>query len=413
MRITVNAFLLLLALTVTLGAATQTAPGTPTIDPQAQKVLRRAIDYYAKLECMRVTVSQVGIVQIGSKKQTIRVLTNVQLKRPNKAFVMIRRNKQTVLVRCDGEKFYLYFPKKKEYIERDAPANLADIAKMKDLSVLGPGGLGLVLFGLLGSDAYNEALRGVTALKYAGLEKIDGVACHHLIFSQRGMDLDAWFADGEDALLYRVSLDMSRMLKELAKKRPNLAGAKMTRVAHYRQWSTGSLPDSRFTFKPPASAKKVDAFTRTRPGGRAGVGAVAPDFSLKLLDGGSMKLSQHKGKDIVMLDFWATWCGPCRRALPIVAEIAKEYEGKGVVVYAVNQRESPAAIRRFLKDAKVEINVALDSDGAVGDRYGVEGIPTTVIIDKTGTVRRVHSGYSPSMKAGLKRDLDALLEGRD
>ena len=416
MRIKVFAFLLFLCSTVLLGTGSRSALGAEAaIDPKAEDVFRRSIDYYAKLQCMRVTVSQIGTVQIAGRKQTHKGSVNVHLKKPNKALIMIRRNKEVAFVRCDGKKFTLFFPKKREYIERDAPKDHAGLAEVEDLAAVGPGGLGLILFSLLGEGAYDAAMEGVTAFKYVAREKIDGVNCHRLRFVQKDLDVETWFAESEKPLLHRVSVDMSKMMKELAKKDPQMRGAKMSQVTHYRKWSTKAIPDSRFVFKPPKNARKVDSFAAASPGGPAGAGGsgragtAAPDFSLKLLDGKSMRLSQHKGKDIVVLDFWATWCGPCRRALPAIAEIANEYKDKGVVVYAVNQRESPAAIRRFLKSANIALAVALDAKGAVGDKFGVEGIPTTVIIDKSGKIRSVHSGYSPGLKSLLSREINAIL----
>jgi thiol-disulfide isomerase/thioredoxin len=141
------------------------------------------------------------------------------------------------------------------------------------------------------------------------------------------------------------------------------------------------------------------------------LGKEAPEFSLELLDGSKANLSENKGK-IVILDFWATWCGPCRRGLPIVASVAEKYKDKGVVFYAVNQGEATEDIKKFLKDSKLTCPVALDTEDEVGELYGVRGIPHTVIIDKEGTVQVVHVGFSPDLKESLERDIESLLAGK-
>ena len=125
-----------------------------------------------------------------------------------------------------------------------------------------------------------------------------------------------------------------------------------------------------------------------------------------------MSLSSHKGKQIVILDFWATWCGPCVKGMPITQKVAKQYASKGVVLYAVNLKEDAKKIRAFLNKQKLKLNVLLDSKGTIGQKYGAKSIPMLVLIDKDGTVQKVHIGFSNSLESALKRDLDALVAGK-
>jgi thiol-disulfide isomerase/thioredoxin len=138
----------------------------------------------------------------------------------------------------------------------------------------------------------------------------------------------------------------------------------------------------------------------------------APSFKLELLNGGEFDLSQQKDKNIVILDFWAIWCGPCRSVMPIMEEVANEYKDKGVILIAVNLRESPQAIRSFLQEQGLHPIVALDRDGAVGNIYRAEFIPQTVIIGKDGIVQAVHVGALRNLKEILKKELDDLLAGK-
>ncbi len=119
----------------------------------------------------------------------------------------------------------------------------------------------------------------------------------------------------------------------------------------------------------PQYAEKIKSFLEGAGGGGEEapsplLGKPAPDVSLKLLEEGKgeFKLKEHKGEHVVMLDFWATWCGPCVKELPILSEVAEAYKDKGVVC-AVNQQEEPAEIRTFLKEKKLKLTVALDSSG--------------------------------------------------
>ena len=135
----------------------------------------------------------------------------------------------------------------------------------------------------------------------------------------------------------------------------------------------------------------------------------APNFKLDLLGGGEVELAKLKGKNIVLLDFWATWCGPCRQVMPTLVQVAKDYNAKGVRYLAVNLREDPEKIKSYLQQAKLDIEVPLDKDGSVAGLYKVKGIPTMVIVGKDGIVKNVHVGSSPNLKAELTKALDKIL----
>ncbi|MBT3637897.1 MAG: TlpA family protein disulfide reductase [Opitutae bacterium] len=139
------------------------------------------------------------------------------------------------------------------------------------------------------------------------------------------------------------------------------------------------------------------------------VGLPAPSVKAKLLDGADFDLSKHKGK-VVVLDFWATWCGPCVRALPELMKATSSFPKNKVAFVAVNQGEKPKQIKKFLKQKKWEsLSVALDPRSVAGKNFNVEGIPQTVIIDKEGKVRHVHVGFSPDIGSRLKKEIQALV----
>ena len=143
------------------------------------------------------------------------------------------------------------------------------------------------------------------------------------------------------------------------------------------------------------------------------VGKPAPNFKVDLLDGGKFELASFKDKNIVILDFWATWCGPCRSALPILSEVSEAYKDKGVILRPVDLREKPQVIKDYLAKSKLKLTVPLDTDGKIADSYGVTGIPQTVIIGKDGNIKAVHIGYSPGIKERLTKELDAIIAGKE
>ena len=124
------------------------------------------------------------------------------------------------------------------------------------------------------------------------------------------------------------------------------------------------------------------------------VGKTAPDFALKSAAGQDCKLSDQKGK-VVILDFWATWCPPCRQSLPHEQSVSqdKALAAKNVVVWAVNERESADDVKKFLQDNPYTFEVAMDASGSAGSSYKVTGIPTTVIIGADGVIKNVFIGF--------------------
>lgn len=152
------------------------------------------------------------------------------------------------------------------------------------------------------------------------------------------------------------------------------------------------------------------------------LGKPAPSVTLKLVDGTTVDIASHKDKDIVVLDFWATWCPPCRMSMPVVTELISKYAAEDkaandgrpkVILYGVNQGETAEAIKAFLKATELKLNAAVDTERAIGEAFGVRGYPTMVIIGKDGTVQSVHPGLAPDYKEQIKRELDTLISGKN
>lgn len=114
-------------------------------------------------------------------------------------------------------------------------------------------------------------------------------------------------------------------------------------------------------------------------------GAKAPDFELKTTDGKVIKLSDYKGKP-VMLNFFATWCPPCRAEMPALQEVYAEYESKGFVIIAVNLNESNLAVNSFRDKYKLTFPIVIDTDDRVSRTYEIVPLPTSYFINKDGVV---------------------------
>jgi len=138
-------------------------------------------------------------------------------------------------------------------------------------------------------------------------------------------------------------------------------------------------------------------------------GSKAPDFSLTTLDGKKVTLSQLKGK-VVLLDFWASWCSPCRRSMPHIEETWAKYQKKGLMVIGVNVDKESSSAQKFLNGFKVSYPVGMDPNAKVLGSYQVMSMPTAFLIDKKGIVRHRIVGFSDDIAASTTRQLEALLK---
>ena len=139
-------------------------------------------------------------------------------------------------------------------------------------------------------------------------------------------------------------------------------------------------------------------------------GKPAPAFELPQLGApGRVSLAEQKGK-VVFVDFWASWCGPCRQSLPLYDKLNTELHGRDFVVLAVNLDEEDADANAFLKEHPVHYTVLRDPAGDVPKAYGLTGMPTSYLIDQRGVLRAHHSGFDPADIDTLRKEVQGLLE---
>ncbi len=385
----------------------------PSIDPKADKLLRRMSEYLAKQSSFHVSTHSTIKIESDAVKQSIESMYDVVVVRPNRLVMRLKKGEMGVNVVCDGKKLYVHSPSMNKYTVYDAPADLNALATESE-GMMMAGWESMFLASMIADDPYKLAMEGVTSGKYVGKEEVNGESCHYMKYEQQFFDWDIWIQDGDKPLPMRIRPDIAKQMN-LMEGRDDAEKMTLRYVIDFKEWSTDvRLEEGLFAFDPPEGAEKVDSFFEGYEEGPPPLlGEEAPDVELVLLDDRKVKLADLRDKKIVMLEFWATWCGPCVEALPVISRIADEYADKGVVFYAVNQAESERQVERFLKSKEIETDVAMDPRGDIAGAFGVNGIPHTVLIDKKGIVQSVHVGFGAYMKKEIAEELDALLEGKD
>ena len=143
-------------------------------------------------------------------------------------------------------------------------------------------------------------------------------------------------------------------------------------------------------------------------GANAAAPQPAPDFTLKSLSGENLKLSELRGQ-VVLVNFWASWCGPCRQEMPLLDEMYQRYQKLGFTILGVNVEQDVAPAQAMLKENPVHFPVLFDPQSTASKLYNLNAMPTTVLVDRSGNVRYLHQGYMPGYEQTYQQQVSELL----
>jgi peroxiredoxin/outer membrane lipoprotein-sorting protein len=345
----------------------------------------------------------------------------------------------------DGATLSIYTPGRGRYYQQalDQPpaagAVMTPQSIMKNLPVLVM--LGNTDLSLLSTTTAFEST-------YRGREQLAGKAVDHITLVSPA---DTWFGatdapesranrvtigmffDAQTHMLLRLNLDLSgAMRNRITQMDPQRQTPELNQATW--QFNAGQvrlnvpIADGTFTFRPPADAERVETVAAlfSPTGGRPPVNDEeeaekreaeqsrlpypAPDFSLPDLAGETVKLSDLRGK-VVVMDFWATWCGPCRVSLPYIQKLHDDLKGQGVVVLGIDLGEDAKTVLGFAEKNKMTFRVLLDEEDKISSLYRVSAIPHTVVVDQKGQVVKVHTGFVAGQEKVLRAEVEALLGG--
>ena len=310
-------------------------------------------------------------------------------------------DKGQYLLLSNGEKSWAYVPKLKQYSEEEIGASEDNEAADTDST----SGRDLAEF-------YTRLVVPILSHLYANAAQVAPAADAELIVRKKKVKgpvvrvASKPDSKGSASLAYLVfdprTLQLGRLVYTTSAIRGGYSVVTRLTVDFSSLKLGESLPDSSFTFVPPKNAKLVESVPIPGETGSVLLNHPAPEFDLKTLDGQRMRLSDLHGHP-VLLDFWASWCGPCRHELPGIVKLAEEYRDQGLIVLGVNA-EGKGTARAFA--AKNGLNFAIldDSDRQTNRAYRVRAIPAVFLIDSEGKVVRFLLGSHPyeALKSSLK-----------
>ena len=134
----------------------------------------------------------------------------------------------------------------------------------------------------------------------------------------------------------------------------------------------------------------------------------AANFTLKSSDGSNIRLSEYRGQ-VVLINFWASWCGPCRQEMPHLDAIHQKYEPMGFTVFGVNVEQDRTMADKILRDIPVTFPILFDDQNEVSQLYDVDAMPVTVLVDRNGEIRFMHKGYKPGYEDDYEQQVRELI----
>ncbi|HEX8524626.1 MAG TPA: TlpA disulfide reductase family protein [Tepidisphaeraceae bacterium] len=390
-----------------VGASTQAAATTQAIvTPQAKAQLEQMDAAYKQLGTLDLAGKLALRFDVMGQKQTKDAEFTSSYQAPNR----FRQDvKDDVVAGSTGEKMYLYSKDHNVYLTQEAPKGKMEPGKMPEPygQVIGTQNPSLML--ALSSSPSRSLTDNLGSAEQLEDVKLEGKAFNQLRLSdpQTGASM-AILLDPTTHLLRRATLDMT---KALEKRGATDVKQALVTVDYSATVPGAAVKENQFAWTPPADAKdaaKEQAAAEGDEPSKALEGKPAPDFSAKNLDDKDVTLKDQKGK-VVILDFWATWCPPCREGLPHVDKVYQDLKEKGVVAFAVDVQEPKDKVKQYVTDNKLTLPALLDTDGKVSGAFKVSGIPQTVVIGKDGVVKNVFVGTGPDSEEKLRKAVEAAL----
>ena len=354
--------------------------------PDARALMKESGD--ALLGARSYIIEQSIVVEItGGLESRLQMPVKLAASSPGKLRIESNGAVGNTLIVSDGENTWMYLGPLKQYTR--TPAASSAEALMKSLNP----GIAEMIGNMQSKDPYLE-------VKLAGEEVIETGGRHYECFVVESK-LDKIDMPGDMKLVNGVMktwVDKKTRLTLKQTANAIMQGGVLRRPAEMNQTINilsvklnEPVPESLFTFTPPEGAKEVKEFQGPVKANADLSGKDAADFKLSSLDGKEFSLQALRGQ-VVLLDFWATWCGPCRKDLPALEKIYGEFRDRGLVMVGMNAGEDKETVSKFLAANRLSYPIALAAGMEILQNYSVTAFPTLVLIDRDGKIVLYHVG---------------------
>ncbi|NCC51768.1 MAG: redoxin domain-containing protein [Spartobacteria bacterium] len=410
--------------------------GAAEMPDQVRDMLEKSLAAYRGLESYQdkqTTLFEARMIDAEGEldEQTHNTESSFTFKAPNR----FRGQAEGVMVLCNGETVWVVNEELEQYVE----ASRSDINDFNEFfSDIGLHNLEIELLDkilLMRELSLDDLLDSVSSWAEIQEEKLGDVDCYVIngtfepaaaFPTEEALPFKAYLAK-DDLLLREICIDATKpyqalmasmregMDEEDMEDMPSKIERMTWRITYNDIQTNQRIADADFSFQPAADMKKVDEFES--PAGRGGaylelIGKPAPVFSGTDIDGQAIALGDFRGR-VVLLDFWATWCGPCMLAIPEIQKVAMHFTNQPVTVIGLNRdpegREEN--VKKVLEKKNITFRQLADADGGISEEYKVHGIPHTVLIDTNGIIQWVHVGASGDESEILIENIERLLKG--
>ena len=395
------------------------------ISPEARAALDRMTSAYGKLTSFELagTTSFDGDIS-GKKEHETNGLT-ANFIAPNQFRHEMKGN---MIAGSTGEKAYAFSVEDNTFVQKDAPKGRVasgDAPRVVwEVVILQNPSLAMAL----STDAANQLVDGATAFalncskehsageveKGTEITRLEDVKVEDKSFNALKLVNFAgeftYLIDPGSHLLRQVSIDQVGFFTKLGQADVKRA---TTTIDYTAVSMDAKRAENQFAWVPPVGARELTAALAKEEGNDAAmalVGKPAPDFKLKDLKNVDVSLAEQKGS-VVIVDFWATWCGPCVQALPQLNQLYEDKKGAGLKVFAVSVDDDKTRVPPFVEAKNLTLRVLLDNDEQkAAEKFGVQGIPQTVIIGKDGVVKKVYVGFGPGMEDEMRKIVEEAMK---
>ena len=397
---------LILALTLHASVASQEPPAGDAHGPSLEQTVSRSLldDFLNRIRranYLQFSVHSTSTHSVGAMKRTEELDFDFAWCPEN--FEMTMRMKgETLRVVIEGDQMLMTLESKREYVLGAPPKNLGTFVGW------------LTNEPILKQFFRKPPFGGVDQLYtiHASKKMDHGDVC--LDLSLAGTDLHVFLerdADGQSELRRTVA-DMSR-----GGNHPK--GTHVTELCFTPILLNDTIPPHRFDLEPPRGFSQVDWFSTASDTNLPQVrslktlsGVPLPPFALERLGGDSVTLTALRGKQVILLDFWATWCRPCRSTLRTLDRLRERF-GDKLYTLAVNVVEPREKVESFQKNFKLKSDIAFDKDGYLASELGVEFYPCTILIGLEGTIQAIHIGTNRLLERVLTEEITQVIAGNE